>query len=569
MQSAPDDNSPSSADPIRSVVKQYWGYDSLRPLQHEAMSAGIAGRDALVVLPTGGGKSLCYQAPALLRDQPTVVVSPLIALMKDQVDALISRGISAAFLNSSLTMDDRRRVEGGVANGEYKLLFVAPERFASQAFWNLLDSSGVGAFAIDEAHCISHWGHDFRGDYRRLDQLNERFPDAAIQAFTATATPRVRDDIVEQLSLREPAVLVGDFFRPNLNYRVQARGDVFGDILKLIEERPRLAGIVYCMRRRDVDELSQFLKSSGVEAAGYHAGMSDIQRSRVQDRFASMKTDVVVATVAFGMGIDRSDIRFVIHAAMPKSIEHYQQETGRAGRDNLPADCILLYSGSDLMAWKRIMERDGAAGVETAMPLLNAMARFCTGIRCRHKALVTYFGQAWSIDRCGACDMCSDNVTTLDDSTVRAQKIMSAVKRTGERFGAAYVCEVLLGSETQSVRERGHASLSTFGIMADDDKSSLMAWVDQLVDQELLIRDGEYRILKITEAGWRVLRSQAEARLLPVKEKKRTKRRQRVERPSRSSDAKTNRPTGTVPESDCELEEEPTALFERLREVRL
>jgi ATP-dependent DNA helicase RecQ len=513
-----------SGDPIRQIVGQHWGYHSLRPLQHEAMSAARDGIDSLVVLPTGGGKSLCYQAPALLNDKPTVVVSPLIALMKDQVDALIERGIGAAFLNSSLTPEDRRRVSDGIQGGEYKLIFVAPERFASGNFWQLLQSSGVGAFAIDEAHCISHWGHDFRSDYRRLDQLSARFPKASIHAFTATATPRVRQDIIGQLHLREPKVLVGDFFRPNLHYRIVRRESGFLQLTKLVKEREGQAGIVYCIRRRDVDEISQHLSAAGVKADGYHAGLSDAQRTRVQDRFSSFKTDVIVATVAFGMGIDRSDIRFVIHAAMPKSIEHYQQETGRAGRDGKPADCILLYGGADLMTWKRIMELRGGADMNIAMPLLNTMDRFCTGIRCRHESLVTYFGQPWTNGNCGACDMCLDGVNIHPDSTTIAQKIMSAVVKTGQRFGAAYVCDTLIGACTEKVLERGHDRLSTFGILEDEDKRSVTAWIDQLVDQEMLFRDGEFRVLKVTDLGWQVLHMKAEARLLPPQKTKRAKK---------------------------------------------
>lgn len=524
MHSSTSDQFGEPTDPILNVVKQHWGYDSLRPLQHEAMSAACDGVDSMVVLPTGGGKSLCYQAPALLNEKPTVVVSPLIALMKDQVDALIERGIGAAFLNSSLTPEDRQRVSDGIRVGEYKLIFVAPERFASGHFWQLLQSSGVGAFAIDEAHCISHWGHDFRGDYRRLDQLSARFPDASIHAFTATATPRVRDDIISQLHLREPKVLVGDFFRPNLHYRIVRREAGFTQILKLVKEREGQGGIVYCIRRRDVDAISQHLSAAGIKAAGYHAGLSDAQRTRVQDRFSSFKTDVIVATVAFGMGIDRSDIRFVIHAAMPKSIEHYQQETGRAGRDGKPADCILLYGGGDLMTWKRIIERGGEADMESAMPLLNTMARFSTGIRCRHESLVTYFGQPWTNGSCKACDLCLDGVEFHPDSTTIAQKIMSGVVKTGQRFGAAYVRDTLVGANTEKVRERGHDRLSTFGILESEDERSVMAWVDQLVDQEMLIRDGEFRVLKVSDLGWQVLHMKTEARLLPAQKVKATKR---------------------------------------------
>lgn len=561
MASIPRETMNRPRESIDDVIRRVWGFDTLRPLQREAMTAAQEGRDALVVLPTGGGKSLCYQAPALIADRPTVVVSPLIALMKDQVDALLQRGVPAAFLNSSLDAADRRRVSAGIADQEFKLIFVAPERFASDAFWNLLDSSGVGAFAIDEAHCISHWGHDFRGDYRRLDQLKRRFPDAAIHAFTATATPRVRDDVIGQLKLRDPAVLVGDFFRPNLKYRVARRGDSFNDVLETIKNRPGQPGIVYCIRRRDVDELAAYLKVCGIRAVGYHAGMTDEKRVRAQDAFAAAKFDVVVATVAFGMGIDRADIRFVIHAGMPKSIEHYQQETGRAGRDGKPADCIMLYNGSDFQTWKFIIEKTESAEFDNYIRLLDQMYAYCSGVTCRHKSLVTYFGQRWTRESCGACDICTDSIDTVPDATIIAQKIMSAVYRTGERFGAAYVCDVLTGSSTERVIELGHDQIPTFGALEGHAPPEIRAWIDQLIDQDMLARDGKYRVLTITDTGWQVLRSKAEARLLPVAKASRKTRRKRTTR-------RETAPPVPHPSHNPAIATDDDALFERLREYR-
>ena len=565
-------------DPLQAIVSQHWGYDTLRPLQHEAMTAAVEGRDSLCVLPTGGGKSLCYQAPALLTGKLTVVVSPLIALMKDQVDQLIARGIDAAFFNSSLDTDDRRRVCAGLLQGQYKLIFVSPERFADDTFCNeLLNQADVGAFAIDEAHCISHWGHDFRADYRRLGLLKKRYPRASVHAFTATATPRVREDIVTQLELDDPAVLVGDFFRPNLRYRIVRRRDAFTDVRRCIEERRGLAGIVYCIRRKDVDELTDELKGVGIPAIGYHAGMSDDARTLAQDTFAAGKADVVVATVAFGMGIDRADIRYVIHAAMPKSIEHYQQETGRAGRDGQPADCILFYSGGDFQLWRTIIEKNETTDLADKLRMLEEIYRFCTGARCRHRRLVEYFGQAWDRDGCDACDICTGDSDLVPDSTCLAQKIMSCIARTHERYGAGYIADLLRGTLTDRAVEQEHHALSTFGLIADKPKGILMAWMEQLVDQQLLHREGEYRILQITAKGWDVLRSQAEARLYGSgdrrtrKPRKRRKRGgKRVDRSSRGDSLSGSIVDGPDTSSSLEdqLDRADLVLFEELRLLR-
>ncbi len=544
-------------DRLLDVVQRTWGYTGLRSLQLEAMTAALDRRDSLVVLPTGGGKSLCYQAPALLSDQLTVVVSPLISLMKDQVDRLLSRGVPAAFLNSSLDTADRNRVQAGVARGDYKLLFVAPERFAAGGFTRLLEAGKAGAFAIDEAHCISHWGHDFREEYRDLGQLKDLFPDASVHAFTATATPRVRKDIIEQLRLKDPALLVGDFFRPNLRYRVERRGDAFEDALKIIRAHPGAAGIIYCIRRADVDELAADLKRARVRAAAYHAGMDDDARTRTQDRFAAGEVDVIVATVAFGMGIDRADVRFVIHAAMPQSLEHYQQESGRAGRDGQPADCVLFHSGQDYRLWESLMKKSEAADLDERKKLLSAMYSYCTGGGCRHRRLVEYFGQAWSRGPCGACDVCSGSLAVRPDSTVLAQKILSAVARTGQRFGAAHVADVLVGKKTDKVAQYGHDTLSTFGLLAGDDKPAIIGWIDQLEAQEILLREGEYRVLKITGQGNAVLRSQAEAVL-------------HVAGPAKAARGKAKTPD--EPPVDAPEEVAPSAddaaLFEQLRQLR-
>ncbi len=563
------DAMPQPAQQLRDVIKRHWGYESFRPLQCEAMTAAVERRDSLVVLPTGGGKSLCYQAPALLNDRPTVVVSPLIALMKDQVDALLQRDVSSGFLNSSLEPADRRLVIEGIRRGQYKLIFVAPERFAGESFLELLALGGVGTFAIDEAHCISHWGHDFRLDYRRLGLLKERFPDASVHAFTATATPRVREDIVHQLGLRDPAVLVGDFFRPNLSYAIARRRRGFTDVYEAVRDRAGQAGIVYCIRRADVDEVAAALNATGTRAVGYHAGMTDDQRTQAQDAFASGRTDVVIATVAFGMGIDRADIRYVIHAAMPKSIEHYQQETGRAGRDGEPAECILFYSGADFRLWQTILDQNDAPEANRAEQLarLSEMYRFCTGASCRHRRLVTYFGQSWDRDNCGACDLCTGALRPRSDATVLAQKILSCVARTEQRYGAAYVVDVLRGETTDRIVERRHDRLSTFGLIPDEPKTTLMAWIDQLIDQELLVRYGEYPVLRLTAKSLPVLRGEDEAKLFDVKAPRRSKR--EGKRASKSDAARgASGPVGATAGDDSPDDAEAVVLFGKLRELR-
>jgi len=543
-------------DPLLEVVKKYWDYDALRPLQREAMTAALEGRDSLVVLPTGGGKSLCYQAPALLSDRLTVVVSPLISLMKDQVDRLLSHGVPAAFINSSLESSDRSRVQAGIARGEYKLIFVAPERFAAGGFERVLRMGKVGAFAIDEAHCISHWGHDFRVDYREMGRLKKEFPEASVHAFTATATPRVREDILEQLGLKNPEVLVGDFFRPNLNYRCVKRGDE--DVIDEVRKRPGQAGIIYCIRRADVDELSSMLKHEKIRAAPYHAGMDDDARTRTQDRFAAGEVDVVVATVAFGMGIDRSDIRYVLHAAMPKSLEHYQQETGRAGRDGKPADCVLYYSGQDFQLWHSIISKNETGDADTKLKMLSEMYNFATSARCRHRRLVEYFGQAWPREKCEACDVCTGGLGALPDSGELARTLIAGIARTGQRYGPAYVAEVLAGEHSERVGERGHDTLDVFGLMPGKPKNILITWMHQLVDQGLLRVEGEYGVLRLTARAGALLRGEEEASLYGTAPAKKSKssRRTKKDEPEKIADG------GTPLNADAK------ELFELLRTLR-
>lgn len=500
---------------VLRVLRQYWGFDALRPLQREAIQAGVDNRDSLVVLPTGGGKSLCYQVPPIVTGRVDVVVSPLISLMKDQVDGLRESGYPAISLHSGQGHTVNRELQREIIEGRYKLVFVAPERLLSPAFLEICDHLPIGAFAVDEAHCISHWGHDFRPDYRKLAALRRRYPHVSLHAYTATATPRVRLDIAEQLRLRDPAVLVGDFDRPNLTYRVIPKLQLLPQVLEIIEGRPREAVIVYCISRRDTEELAAALSARGIRAAHYHAGMRPADRQRTQDAFQQEQLHVIVATVAFGMGIDRSDVRCVIHAAMPKSVEHYQQEAGRAGRDGLPADCVLLYSPADAIRWEELVTKSAhetqaaPEGLRAQIELLRHMRGYCDAPLCRHAYLVEYFGQRLTHTDCRACDVCLGETEPADDATELARKILSGVARVEQRFGVGHVCDVLLGKSTKSIRHCGHDQLSTFGLLRQHDPDELKHTVHMLVDRAYLDRTpGDRPILKLTHAGLRALRGE-------------------------------------------------------------
>ena len=495
------------------------------------MRAGLDGRDSLVVMPTGGGKSLCYQVPADLAQRTDIVVSPLISLMKDQVDGLRECGYAAAALYSGMPLHAVQETEEQVAAGRYRLVFVAPERLLTARFLQLIAPLKVRAFAIDEAHCISQWGHDFRPEYRQMAELKTRFPQASVHAYTATATQRVRADIIEQLGLQKPIVLVGTFDRPNLLYRIIPRIDARAQVLEVLRRHPGQAAIVYCLSRNDTESMAEALKANGLRAACYHAGMEADARRHTQEAFSSEALDVVAATVAFGMGIDRSDVRCVIHAAMPKSIEHYQQETGRAGRDGLEAECVLLYSGADVLRWESLIEKSAAESnaatesIAAARELLGQMRRLCTGVHCRHRDLSEYFGQEYSKPHCGACDVCFGEVEGLTDATLTAQKILSCVARAGQQFGAEHIVDVLLGAQTERVRRWRHEKLTTYALMKGTDRKSVTNMIYQLLDAGLLERTGDDRpILKLNDASWSVLRSQRTVQLLQPKTKVRKSR---------------------------------------------
>ena len=515
------------------VLRTHWGFDSFLPLQQEAMTAVSEGRDSVVVLPTGGGKSLCFQAPAVAMPGTAVVVSPLISLMKDQVDALVECGIPAARLDSSLSSNERDTVLVDLRSNALRLLYVSPERLMMSGFVDLLQKVDVSFLVVDEAHCVSMWGHDFRPEYRQLGTLRDRFPDISIHAYTATATHQVRDDIAVQLHLNQPEMLVGSFDRPNLCYKAERAANRNIQVLQVLERHPNESGIVYCIRRLDVDKMCAHLTSRGFKALPYHAGMVDEQRKTNQEAFIREETDTIVATVAFGMGIDKSNVRYVVHAGMPKSIEHYQQESGRAGRDGLEAECCLFYSGGDYHIWKRILQDMEDNPRQIAEHKLSEMYHYCTGVTCRHQSLVNYFGQDLEGSDCGACDVCMGDVNTMDDALVTAQKILSSVVRLDERFGADYTAMVMIGSRDQRILDNGHDSLSTHGLLSSHSKRVARDWVEQLVGQGCLAKTGDFNVLKVTEKGRRVLRGEITPCLLkPMVRKERKPKEQKAARES-------------------------------------
>ncbi len=478
------------------------------------MEAVLARRDSLLVLPTGGGKSLCFQAPAVVSQGLALVVSPLISLMKDQVDALVGNGVPAGLYNSSLASDEKAAVVTGLREGRYRLLYVSPERLAgenSEDFLALLSSCGVSFVAVDEAHCISQWGHDFRPEYRQLGRLRQRLPHVSVHAYTATATLRVRTDIIAALALTDPIELVGSFDRPNLLYRVLPRSALKRQLRDVLDRHHDEPGIVYCTSRREVDALAAWLAELGVRVLPYHAGLPDAERKRNQDAFLNERIDVIVATVAFGMGIDRSNVRFVVHVGAPRSLEHYQQESGRAGRDGLEAECVLISSSADFMKWRLMLEQSGEL-TDGSLALLRRMERYATGVGCRHRHLVEYFGDRYSAERdgCGACDVCLGELEQVAEPMVIARQILSCVARVGQRFGVAHVANVLRGHASKQVVTRGHERLSTFGLLADASVSEVRGYIEQLIGLDLLRQTGdEFPVLGLTQTGLELLKGGA------------------------------------------------------------
>ncbi|HEY5233581.1 MAG TPA: DNA helicase RecQ [Verrucomicrobiae bacterium] len=453
---------------LLAPLKQFFGFSSFRPLQEEIIRDALAGKDVFAVLPTGGGKSLCFQLPALVRPGLTVVVSPLIALMKDQVDALQAAGVAATFLNSSLAAGESRPRLRGLHNGEFRLLYVAPERLMLSGFLDDLKKWNVNLFAIDEAHCVSEWGHDFRPEYRRLKTLREKFTGVPVMALTATATERVREDIVKQLHLREPCCYVASFNRPNLTYRVLAKRKPYDQVLEFLRTRKKESGIIYCHSRKATENVAQRLTDDGVKARPYHAGLAPKERSEHQELFLRDEVRVICATIAFGMGINKPNVRFVIHYDLPKNIEGYYQETGRAGRDGLPGECVLLFSAGDVVKQTRFIdEKPDPKEQQIARAQLERMVHYAECAKCRRSELLAYFGEEFSTDNCDACDNCISPRETFD-GTIAAQKFLSCVYRvrqqSGFDFGINQIVEVLTGVDTENIRKWKHEKVSTYGI---------------------------------------------------------------------------------------------------------
>jgi ATP-dependent DNA helicase RecQ len=481
------------------ILKNTFGYDTFRPLQEEVIENVLARRDTLAVMPTGGGKSLCYQIPSLLFDGLTVVVSPLISLMKDQVEQLRAFGVPALFLNSSLAPQEYQENMEYVKRGEVKLLYVAPETLLTSRILSLLDSIQVDCLTIDEAHCISEWGHDFRPEYRQLVEIRKRFPNAVCLALTATATSRVRQDIRTTLKFSSTNEFIASFNRDNLYIEVVRKRDPIAQTLQLLERYKDQSGIIYCFSRKQVDELAAYLASKGYSVRPYHAGLEDIERKKNQEAFIRDDAQIIVATIAFGMGINKPNVRFVIHFDLPKSIESYYQEIGRAGRDGLPAYCTLFYNYSDAAKINYFIDKKEGNEKRVAIGHLDAIVRYAEDERiCRRKPLLNYFGEAYQADSCSNCDNCTSAPTALTDITIFAQKFLSCVKRAEEKFGAGHITDILLGSKNEKVLRWEHNKLSTYGIGTELTKKQWMHIARQLLTMGYLKQEGEYHTLSLT-----------------------------------------------------------------------
>ena len=508
---------------LLGALKKHFGYDQFRPLQREIIEDALAGRDLFVLMPTGGGKSLCFQLPALIREGLTIVVSPLIALMKDQVDALQTSGIPATFLNSTLDREEAKARWRGLHRGQYRMLYVAPERLMLDTFLERALNWNIGQIAIDEAHCISEWGHDFRPEYRELKKLRTHLPDVPIMALTATATERVRADIIKELELRDPRAYVASFNRPNLTYRVIPKTEAYDQLLAFIRSRPNDNGIIYCASRKSTDSLARHLNEDGVSAKPYHAGLTTSERAKHQDAFLRDDVRVITATIAFGMGINKPNVRFVVHYDLPKNLESYYQETGRAGRDGLPSECVLLFSPGDVAKQRHFIDEKTEKEASIARAQLQQMVHYAETRECRRAALLEYFGETYPAKRdddgdqtpplqvsCESCDNCLQPRETFD-GTVHAQKFLSCVYRIHSRhgfgFGLGHVVDVLRGADTEAIRQRAHNELSTYGIGGELKRGEWQAIGRELLRLELVeCAPGKFATLSLTPAGLEALR---------------------------------------------------------------
>ncbi len=562
----------------RAVLRDVFGFTEFRPNQEEIVEAVLAGRDVFAAMPTGGGKSICYQLPALLLPGLTVVVSPLLALMKDQVDAARELGLPAAFLNSALDAEEAREVYRDLFAGRLKLLYISPERFSLEGFAEKLSGFDVALFAVDEAHCLSEWGHDFRPDYLGLAAIRDVFPRARIAAFTATATTKVQEDIIGLLALKDPFVVRASFDRRELFYEVAPKVDVLRQILEFVEARPGEAGIVYRTSRADVEKTAAFLKAKGIKAVPYHAGLPQARREKHQDLFNRDKADVVVATIAFGMGIDKSNIRFVVHGDLPKSVEGYYQETGRAGRDGLDSRCLLLFGRGDVARQSWFIERtEDAEERERARKRLRRMADFASVNVCRRKQLLEYFDEPHP-GNCGACDVCTGVAEEISASE-EARMLLSAVARTGERFGLVHVVDVVTGADTEKVRRFGHDRLRTFGVGGDRPKGFWLGLAGDLIAQGCLRQNPDrYNALELTASGRDVLFGREEFRVLKRAEPGSAKKKRGGRKgPGKEARADAKIRGGAETEGDAAAKSAAglrragadEGLFERLRLVRL
>jgi ATP-dependent DNA helicase RecQ len=546
---------------LLGALKKHFGYDQFRPLQREIMHDALAGRDLFVLMPTGGGKSLCFQLPALMREGLTIVVSPLIALMKDQVDALQASGIPATYLNSTLGREEAKARWRGLHRGQYRMLYVAPERLMLDTFLERALNWDIAQFAIDEAHCISEWGHDFRPEYRELKKLRKHLPDVPIMALTATATERVRADIIKELKLRDPRAYVASFNRPNLTYRVVPKTGPYEQLLAFIRSRPNDSGIIYCASRKSTESLARNLTEDGITAKPYHAGLTNAERTKHQDAFLRDDVRVITATIAFGMGINKPNVRFVVHYDLPKNIESYYQETGRAGRDGLPGECVLLFSPGDVAKQLHFIDEKTEGEARIARAQLQQMVHYAETRECRRTVLLKYFGESYLSNAetvgdtpalqisCENCDNCLQPRETFD-GTVHAQKFLSCVYRIHARhgfgFGLGHVVDVLRGADTEAIRQRGHNKLSTYGIGGELKRPEWQAIGRELLRLDLIqCAPGKFATLSLTAAGLEVLRKRTPIVL--------TKQIEIVERASR-------RRAGAI---ECD-----EVLFDRLRTLR-